>query len=89
MTIWIRFQRDFTFNFNFQFLDHCFHWYSKAEQRFWWRYVILLVIPSPQARFTPSPTSPTPSHGPISFLITQHGAENYQTLETSTISGEN
>ena len=49
----------------------------------------LILIPSPQARFIPSPASPTPSHGPITFLITQNGAENYQNLETSTIQGEN
>ena len=33
--------------------------------------------------------SPTPSHGLISFLITQNGAKSYQNLETSTIPGEN
>ena len=30
----------------------------------------------------------TPSHGPITFLIIQNGAENHQNLKTSTIQGE-
>ena len=49
----------------------------------------LLPIPSHQARFTLSPTSPTPSHSPISFLITKNGAKNYQNLKTWTTQGEN
>ena len=68
---------------------------------FWWQNIkviffipfcisiILIPIPSPQARFTPSPASPPPSYGPINFLIIQDGAEDYQNLETSTIQGEN
>ena len=43
---------------------------------------LCILVASPQARLTPSPTSPTPYRGPI-------GAENYQNLETSTIQGEN
>ena len=46
---------------------------------------ILIPVPSPHARFTPSLASPTPFHGPISLLITQNGAETSQNLETSTI----
>ena len=55
------------------------------------RKTILIPIPSPQDRFTssPYPTSPTPAHGPMTFLIIQNGAENHQNLETSTIQGEN
>ena len=32
---------------------------------------------------------PPPSHGPITFLITQNGAKDFQNLETSTIQEEN
>ena len=37
----------------------------------------------------PSPIFPTPSHGPITFLIAQNGVKNYQSLETLTIQGKN
>ena len=50
---------------------------------------VLTSTPSPQTQFTPSPVFPSPSHGPISFFITQNGAESYQNLENSTIQGEN
>ena len=52
---------------------------------------ILRLKPSPQARFipSPSPTSPTPSHDLISFLITLNGEKNHQNLKTLTIQGEN
>ena len=40
------------------------------------------VHPSP-------PPSLTPSHGLISFFITQNGTENYQNLKTSTMQEEN
>ena len=49
----------------------------------------LSQYPSPQARFSPSPASPTPFHGVISFFLTKNGAEIYQNLETSTIQGKN
>ena len=49
---------------------------------------MLLRIRSPSAQISPSPASLTPSHGPISFLITQNGEKNYQNLETSTIQEE-
>ena len=38
----------------------------------------------------PRPGSPpTPSHGPMTFLITQNGAKDYQNLETLTVQGAN
>ena len=40
-------------------------------------YQSLNQYPFPKAQFTPYP-----SHDPITFLITQNGAENYQNLET-------
>ena len=54
-------------------------YYLNITWKFAFKHDILIPIPSSQARFTPSPASPTPSHGSNSFLITQNGQKTIRT----------